>query len=80
MPCDAATLLSDGCANFGCLSELGLLQVIAQQSAAWLLSIDSGADVSVAAILDRACDSGLNCASDLQLYQSIAQNLCALTE
>lgn len=80
MPCSAATLLADGCANFGCLSETQLLQAIAQQATTWLVSIDPTADIDADAIFERACDSGFACASEVQLYQSIAQDLCGLID
>ena len=52
---------------------MGLLQVIAQNTADAL----SGTDITVAAILARACTSGIAKVTDpVKLQQIIAQNLC----
>ena len=77
MACNAAQLLADGQANFGSLSKLELLQVIASLSADWLVHVSPAASVTAEAVWGRAISSGTAQVQERKLLLAvIAQNLC----
>ena len=79
MPCNANTILAAGRANFGGLGRIKLLQLSAQNAANWLHAVDPSADVSVDAILHRACIAGVGCQlNKVKILQEIAENLCRI--
>lgn len=77
MACNANQLLADGQANFGTLSRLELLQVIADLSAQWLVNLSPGSDVSAEAVWGRAISSGIvKSNGNKETLALIAQKLC----
>ena len=77
MACNANQLLADGMANFGELSNVQLLQVIADLTAHWLVHESPAADVSVEAVWGRAISSKVSGVPNRKLLlAAIAQNLC----
>lgn len=80
--CNLETILnSAGSCQFQCLTQVQLLQIIAQLSANWLLLVNPSANISLAAIQERACASGIGrLQNEVNLLRIISQNLCNLIE
>lgn len=76
MACNASTLLASGYAKYGGASALQLLQIIAQEVAIWSQRVNPSNSIQAEAVLERACESKIDCLGMVALEQVIAQNLC----